>query len=243
MHVGDRAGDDEPVREQHVALAHAGHVHLHAGAGVGQPALVRRGIVLAHEQQDERERLGALRVERRPQARPGARDPLARRVLGDPEHAPELAQREAGLEAQHEHGAVGDRQLRERRAGLLALGRREVPQLRGGAPGAAAQLVEREVARGAVHPRGEHRRGCVARRPRPGARERLLAQVGGGLGIAGHAPQPPVERALLGREDGLQAHGANHPASAAAVSPGALSIGMCPEPAMRRSVAPGISAA
>jgi hypothetical protein len=213
-------------------------------AGGLEPARVRLRLVLAHEQQHQRERIGALLVQRDPQPGAGARHPLARRLLGDAQHAAQLPQRQPGLEAQREHRAIVHRQAGERLArgtAVRGLARRLV-QPRRRSSRAAAQLVEREVRRGAPQPGRQHRRGRVARRARPRAQERLLADVLGRLGVAGHPAQPPAQRGPLGPERRLEAH-ANHSASAAAAASGALSIGMCPDPGSRRSVAPGISAA
>jgi hypothetical protein len=68
---------------------------------------------------------------------------------------------------------------------------------------APAQLVEGEVAGGAVQPAPLLIGRDVPRGLAPRADERLLAEVGGRLRVTDHALQPPQERAALLVEDRL----------------------------------------
>jgi hypothetical protein len=179
-----------------------------------EPRLVGRGVLLADEQEHERLGVAPHGVQRVAEAPPRPCDALARGLLGDREHLAELAQRQAGVEAQEEHEAVVRRQLGERgaRGAVVVLRRGRVEQavelLDGGdrPARAAAQLVDREVRGGAVQPRGDRGRGHLARRRPPRAHEDLLAEVLGDLRVAGHPGQAAAQERLLLGEDALEGH-------------------------------------
>ena len=161
-------------------------------SGVVQPAHVGRGRVVARNQQDE----GASVLTRLPvgvqERRPGARDALARRLLGGVEQAGDLAVGEAGVEVQEQDEALVRGQAGE---GLARrVGRRRL--LRGApdgglvverdrrAPPAAAQLVDGEVVTGPLQPCPLALRAEAIRQAAPRAGERLLGEILGSVPVA-----------------------------------------------------------
>ncbi len=205
------AREDQPVGAGHVEADRLAVDDADARAGPLEPGDVARRLLVAHEQQDRRARIvGAQPGERDGERVPRAGDALARRILGDVEHVAELAQRQTRLVAQEQDQALVRGQRRQRLARIVldvVARRRHVGEGDLVAPAPAAQLVEREVGRGAVQPGAQGRRRHVAGRRAPGACQRLLAEVLRGLRVAHHARRPPRERADLLGEDGLEGDG------------------------------------
>jgi hypothetical protein len=213
VEVGLAAAEDERVGAREVQSGLLAGERPHAGARLLEPRLVGRRVLVAEEQQDGRAVLvgpGApVGVEER---LPRAGDALTRRVLGQVEQLPDLAQRQPGLEAQQEHEALVRAQLGQRAAqqrvavGRVGCRRGLVGQRPLVAAPAAAQLVEREVGGGAVQPRPHDRRLGTPRPTPPGAHERLLAQVLRRRVVADHARQAPRDRSGLLVDDRVEVH-------------------------------------
>jgi hypothetical protein len=165
----------------------------------------------------------------------GAGDPLAGGVLGDVEQGADLGERQAALEAQqHQQALVRGKPVERLARGhprvRVGVGRRPdvlVGERHPVAHRAAAHVVDRQVARGAVHPGAQVIAVGVAGRAGPGADEGLLTEVLGGGAVPDHPLEAVGERALqfceeivhlslLTRSGGETGHGGD-PTSGAAV--------------------------